>query len=134
MLKIKYGYWQLACAKDVMVNSWKLVKRTKCSIAKALKISWKKVRKILKNISSSYKEYKYKLIINKKVYFFNFKSDDADEIIDSCIEKIAKIEGKQFIYEIANTFYKNYDKLIIKFSKKGTLTFARNVFVIKIKN
>ena len=134
MLKIKYGYWQLACAKDVMINSWKLVKRTKCSITKALKMSWKEVKKILKNISSSYKEYKYKLIINKKMYFLSFKSNDTDEVVNTCLEKIAKIKGKQFIYEIANTFYKNYDKLIIKFNKNGTLTFARNVFVVKIRN
>ena len=134
MLKIKYGYWQIACAKDVMIGSWEIVRETKCSISKALRMSWKKVKDILKTISNSYKEYKYKLIINKKMYFLKSKSNDADEVINSCLEKIAKIKGKQFIYEIANTFYKNYDRLITKFNKRGTLTFTRDIFVIKIKN
>ena len=134
MLKIKYGYWQLACAKDVMVSSWKLVRKTKCPISKALRISWEKVKKFFKNISSSYKEYKYKLIINKKMYFLNLNTNDVDEVVNNCLEKISKIKGKQFIYKIANTFYKDYDKLISKFTKKGTLTFARNVFVDKIRN
>ncbi|RFM19444.1 hypothetical protein C1147_10740 [Clostridium botulinum] len=118
MLKIDLGYWQLSCAGDVMNKAWKIVRKSKCSISIALKNSWKIFKKYFKNISTSHKEYKYKLVINKQQFTLSSKDNDLDNIVEESLEKIAEVKGKSFIYKISNSFYEKYDQLLSKFKKK----------------
>ncbi|APH13938.1 hypothetical protein NPD5_3831 [Clostridium sporogenes] len=134
MLKIDLGYWQLSCARDVMNKAWKIVRKSKCSISIALRNSWKIFKKYFKNVSTSYKEYKYKLVINKQQFTLSSKDNDLDNIVEESLEKIAEVKGKSFIYKIGDSFYEKYDQLLSKFKKKGSLTFYQDIFLIKMRD
>lgn len=127
------GYWQLACAKQIMTNAWTLVKKKNFILSLALKKSWKELKSFINSVSNSYSEYKYKLIIEHKTVTLTFKNDNLDEVVDTALEKIAEIKGKQFIYNISERIFCRYDFLINKLKTKGALTFTENVFICKLK-
>lgn len=133
MIKINVlkGHWQLACAREIMVSAWKLVKEKKVALSVGLKRSWKEVKDFIKKISNSYAEYKYKLKIHNQTIMLSFKNDDLDEVVEQALEKIAEVKGKKFIYNISDRIYSKYDFLLDKLKRKGTLTFAQDVFIIK---
>lgn len=134
-LSLLKGYWQNAVAGDIMTKAWKLVRVRKCSLSNGLKKAWKEIKDFINKLSNSYAEFKFKLKIEQKTIFLSYTSaPDLDEVVEKSLELIAKQKGKVFIYNISKRFYSRYDSLLKNFKDKGTLTFAKDIFIIKCRS
>lgn len=134
MLKINYGYWQNACAKDSMVKAHQLRRQLKITLKEALRLAWREIKQFFNSISKTYKEYKYKLKINNKTIVITAKNKvNPDKLIEACLTKIAEVKGKQFMYNVSNRLYKAYDESVNHLDSKGSLTFAQDVYIVRMK-
>lgn len=138
MIKINLGYWQNAVSGDVMRTAHKLVKQLHITLSQALKRAWKEVKEFILSISTTYKEFCFKLRINKEIVNIKVPADasnsiDYDELIENCMEHISNIKGKQFMYNVSKRLYESYDRFIELLQIKGHLTFAQDVYVSKME-
>jgi predicted Zn-dependent protease len=114
--------------KLIMERAMELKKKLGISLSESLKRAWAEARKIAEEFISNLKN--YKLHIDKRT--FNIQSDDAEDIVEKCFEKIAEVKGKQFMYNVSKNIYNKWNTAIHILETRGALTFGQDVFVRKV--